>query len=128
MSSVEPKSETWCVHFTGVGDKTCKAGVAYKDMWDANRNLPCILASGAKKVCRHLLAPTQEQIDLYEKQISEMLAQFFGDMKSGTCPHCRKKLEWEKQIGRCVYGSCGCRLWQGKARTKAELAKTQSGE
>lgn len=63
MSNVEPRADTWCVHFTGVGNKTCKAGVDYQAMWDADKKLPCILADGSKTVCKHLLAPTQEQID-----------------------------------------------------------------
>ena len=34
------------------------------------------------------------------------------------CPRCGKKLEHMEQIGRCVYGSCGCRLYQGRVPEK----------
>ena len=29
------------------------------------------------------------------------------------CPHGGVKIEELKQVGRSVYGSCGCRLYQG---------------
>ena len=29
------------------------------------------------------------------------------------CPHCGAEIEELKQVGRSVYGSCGCRLYQG---------------
>ncbi len=29
------------------------------------------------------------------------------------CPHCGVKIEELRQVGRSVYGSCGCRLYQG---------------
>jgi hypothetical protein len=123
---IEPKSDTWCVHFTGVMNKTCKAGMIYRDMWDANRQLPCILGDGSTTVCQHLQRPTPEQVALHEQEIEDMLKKFFGAMNSGNCPHCGKVLESERQIGRCVYGSCGCRLWQGKARTVAKRRELQA--
>ena len=30
-----------------------------------------------------------------------------------TCPHCGAKTKPLQQVGRSVYGSCGCRLYQG---------------
>lgn len=36
-----------------------------------------------------------------------------NDEKLETCPHCGAKIEEMKQVGRSVYGSCGCRLYQG---------------
>ena len=126
MSNIEPKSNIWCIHFTGIQSNYCDAGVVYRDIWDNSRRLPCILDSGSTSVCPHLQPPTQEQVALYEQQMQETLNQLLADMQNGICPHCGKKLEWEQQIGRCAYGSCGCRLWQGKARTKAQLMAAQN--
>lgn len=33
----------------------------------------------------------------------------------GECPVCKRKVE-KKQVGRCVYGDCGHRLYQGRLR------------
>src|SRR5438132_14025994 len=30
------------------------------------------------------------------------------------CPYCKQTVKELKQVGRCVYNSCGCRLWQGR--------------
>lgn len=55
------------------------------------------------------------------EEVNLILAKFLSDVDKGVCPHCTKTLEWERQVRRSVYGSCGCRLWQGKARTIEEL-------
>lgn len=126
MNNIEPKSDTWCIHFTGIMNKTCKVGVSYADMRDSASRLPCILANDSQTICRHRQAPTSEQVELGEKQLAEAVTRFFTAMNNGRCHHCGKILEHEKQNGRSVYGSCGCRLWQGKARKKAELQKLQA--
>jgi hypothetical protein len=124
--TIEPHADGWCIHFQSVLHKQCKLGIPYADLWDEKRKLPCILDEGATKVCPHLTRPTPEQIAASEAQIKEALENFFKAMHSGTCPHCGKTLEWERKVGRCVYGSCGCRLWQGKARSKEQLKALQA--
>lgn len=126
--SIEPKSDTWCIHFTGVQKNICEAGMTYRDMWDNNRKLPCILASGSTTICPHLQAPTPEQVAEFERQTEELMQQLLTDINTGACPHCHKPLQSERQVGRCVYGSCGCRLWQGKARTPEELRRLQEAQ
>lgn len=41
----------------------------------------------------------------------------FDDLEHGRCPHCHKKCT-QRQVGHCVYGSCGHRLFQGKADSR----------
>lgn len=34
--------------------------------------------------------------------------------ESTECPNCGDTVTSLEQDGRCVFGSCGCRLWQGE--------------
>ena len=48
----------------------------------------------------------------------EVLAVLIAIMKVSegeidVCPHCGTKITDMRQIGRCVYAGCGCRLYQG---------------
>lgn len=38
--------------------------------------------------------------------------------ESNTCPHCGESTKPLRQVGRSVYGACGCRLYQGKLPNK----------
>lgn len=37
----------------------------------------------------------------------------FSERKTDVCPRCGHKVTELRQVGRSVYASCGCRLWQG---------------
>ena len=50
------------------------------------------------------------------------LDEFLAKAAKAICPRCDQPIQQERQIGRCVYAvPCGCRLWQGMARSRAEL-------
>ena len=125
---IEPHAAGWCVHFNGIQKKFCKLEVEYDSVCDDSSRpykWPCILSQDAKTSCAYLRRPTPEEIALSEKQTQEVLAGFFKDMSAGACPHCKKVLTSERQVGRSVYGSCGCRLWQGTARSVKKLRELQ---
>lgn len=37
----------------------------------------------------------------------------FQAHETEMCPYCGQHVTSLQQVGRSVYGSCGCRLWQG---------------
>jgi hypothetical protein len=60
-----------------------------------------------------------------DKVPPEVLAVFVATMKVSAgeldvCPHCGAKITDMRQIERCVYGGCGCRLYQGSVPEKWE--------
>ncbi len=93
--------------------KECKKGIAYASFGGA-RELPC----WNEKIggCDLAEYPTPEQIAEREARI----LQFMDGMRKFTvhetdiCFHCGKQVTSLRQVGRCVYGSCGCRMWQGR--------------
>lgn len=44
----------------------------------------------------------------------DVIRNAFEDLEAGRCPHCHRKCT-QTQVANCVYGSCGHRLYQGKA-------------
>lgn len=50
--------------------------------------------------------PTQDEINA-------IFTRYLEDLMQGLCPICKQKVT-KRQVGRCVYGSCGHRLYQGK--------------
>ena len=43
------------------------------------------------------------------------LDQHFAELRDGKCPTCHQAVT-QKQVGHCVYGSCGHRLYQGRLK------------
>jgi hypothetical protein len=54
-----------------------------------------------------------------EKQHLIAIQEYFEAIRRGECPLCKKVVKM-KQVGKCVYGSCGHRLYQGKLREAAD--------
>lgn len=62
--------------------------------------------------------PPKTLEELKEELPSEVYEQLISmiEISQGNydiCPHCGAEIEEMKQVGRSVYGSCGCRLYQG---------------
>lgn len=112
----------FCIHYppNGMGgNTTCKAGVVMKDTLEkefvnGRKNAPCW--TDEVKTCELAQYPTPEQIAEREKWLNERLDMIrkFTVRETDVCFHCGKKVSKLRQVGRCVYGSCGCRMWQGK--------------
>lgn len=60
-----------CVHFTGIQNKLCNAGVNYDDFRGEERpfKFPCIGQGGE---CSKLQLPTQEQVERFNKEMDLM--------------------------------------------------------
>lgn len=67
-----------CVHFTGIGNNVCKAGVVY-DSFERGKSLPCILKMqhlGEQNVCAKYEKPTAESLAKEDRAWDKM----YGDM------------------------------------------------
>lgn len=110
-------SDKWCRHFNGIQYTYCRAEVKYADVRnEAERpyRLPC---HGEQAVCscEKYDPRTPEEIAETEREFQAALKHIdaFAEHESDTCPHCGQQVTALRQVGRCVYTSCGCRLWQG---------------
>jgi hypothetical protein len=106
-----------CVHFNGIMNDSCDAGVNYKELlgdgpgWAAH--MPCFNDEKSSVNCPLASFRTPEQarkeIDEQEVQIVEFIQQ----LNDSICPTCKVQVR-QRQVGPCVYGTCGHRLYQGK--------------
>ena len=116
MDDLKEKILDRCIHFSGFGDKECKAGVSYETVKDTTQRpfrWPCTrgaiaVSCPSKETCSEEEA--QAEVDEWEKVLKEA----DENAAKGLCPTCGKTVEPRKQVGRCVYGACGHRLYQGE--------------
>lgn len=111
-------SDKWCRHFNGIQYGECKAGVAYETVTDRSvrpSRWPCH-GELCDTICAQYEPHTPEELAEMERKMQEKIKHLFAfeSRESDICPHCGKQVTALKQVGRCVYTSCGCRLWQGK--------------
>jgi len=89
-----------CIHFNGIQNKLCEAGVDYHDLATPRYNLPCLtgfLAETNKTPdcrCSKYQAATEEDV---AKDRAEMLAAVAA-LNDETCPQCRATLQ-VRQVG-----------------------------
>jgi len=106
-----------CVYFNGITNETCDAGVGYKQLlgdgvgWAAH--MPCFNDDGATVVCQKRQLPTRETAVATEEDHDRRIKQFIEELNNSVCPICKQKVQ-QRQVGPCVYGTCGHRLYQGK--------------
>ena len=114
-----------CRHFNGIQNETCAIGVVYKELlarFAGEATLPCIpKLTGARPIaeCAGFRYPTEAELDADEKASAEALTIYLTALEKGLCPHCGEPYQPARQVGRCVYGICGCRLYQGRLPKKA---------
>jgi len=121
-----------CVHFTGTQQLKCKAAVNYRalvggpDFGWATR-LPCLRGGfweekakeqGGFVACESQRFPSTEEVEAEAAESEERLRAFMARLAAGECPTCKKPVQM-RQVGHCVYGDCGHRLYQGKLPKKA---------
>lgn len=114
-------NKEWCRHYAGLErGKTCEAGVEMDTVITKAPQKPGIVWACCYEEARHLCPAfehyTAEEIATSEAEIIAFLERFtaLNSGQTNICHHCGKEIESMRQVGRCVYGSCGCRLWQGK--------------
>ena len=113
-----------CKHFTGIQNDTCGANVNYRELvggpdlgWA--RKIPCTnsFESEEKAICGLREYPTREEAEAHEAEVEQAINLFLDELKSGHCPYCHKVVA-QQQVGSCVYGTCGHRLYQGQVNPK----------
>ena len=111
-----------CIHFNGTMNEACEIGVNYHDLaggppgfgWALR--LPCIgrpNPSPLESTCDKLVRTTPEQAAEWERVALEGFRQRMAAINRGECPDCKRPVKM-RQVGRCVYGDCGHRLYQGR--------------
>ena len=111
-------SDQWCNHYNGLNNEKCRNGVRYAEIRPALRELDSYrcLNPKAKMQCLGHELRTQEEIDRNNQYAADYLikSNLLWTRDGDECPVCGQKVTSGKQIGRCVYASCGCRMGQGK--------------
>ena len=117
-----------CIHFNGIQNDACKVGVSYDSVWDGPkppRRLPCFKADanshlgGGLIECPKAEFMAREQAIADDAESAATVAAYFEAIKAGNCPNHKRPVTL-RQVGHCVYGDCGCRMYQGKLPSKAE--------
>lgn len=116
-----------CVHFNGTINDRCKAGVCYDDVAApdvAPLRLPCF-RSDSFAIRRAPIDPppcaarrwlTDAEVDAEVAACDAAINDHLAKIAAGVCPTCGGALEPRQQVGRCIYGACGCRIGQGRIR------------
>ena len=116
----EEQIADWCVHFTGLMQQRCAAGVIYTEVKGDGPRWPCFQRDGVASACPHTRYPTPEEVAAQVAESDAALARFLADLAADRCPHCQTPITTYSQVGRCVYGApCGHRLYQGRVPRKA---------
>lgn len=115
---------TWCIHFNGIMEKVCRAGVSYDDPKFGGRQpyraeLPCLKAEVTDPtrtdLCDQCEFLTEEQAKAKAEESARHIRALFKKEAAGICPTCDRQIDERRQVGRCVYASpCGHRLYQGR--------------
>lgn len=108
-----------CIHFNGVLHDRCKAGVAYESVRGATRGLPCLQEYAEGTTCESAIYPTREAAEQRVAESRQSIVEYFAAIKAGKCPLCDQAVTM-RQVGACVYGDCGHRLYQGKLPKAAQ--------
>ena len=114
-----------CRHFNGIMNETCKAGVRYKEVRDSASHpyrWPCFQDNGCSERCSSVSYYTPDEVAARVAESKAALDAFLSKLNNNICPECDQPLTYKRQVGRCVYGSCGHRLYQGRL-TEEERAK-----
>ena len=116
--SLAEQYKGWCKHFNGIQNDACKIGVSYASLvpeeFGRARKLPCFASTVNPVPCVSCVFPTDEEAAAYERESRRRIAEYMAAIAEGKCPVCKVTVE-QRQVGHCVYGSCGHRLYQGRA-------------
>jgi hypothetical protein len=105
-----------CNNFNGLVNRYCKANIEYETVKDKSQSpfrFPCFSSDKGNYHCDKAVFPNEAEAKELESQSHREIQDYFNKIQNDICPICDKKIT-KSQIGRCVYGSCGHRLYQGK--------------
>jgi hypothetical protein len=108
-----------CIHFNGILHDRCRAGVAYESVRGSTRGIPCLKERAEGTTCEAAIFPTREAAEQRVAEGRQSIVEYFAAIRAGKCPLCDKPVEM-RQVGACVYGDCGHRLYQGKLAKAAQ--------
>lgn len=105
-----------CVHFNGVMNDECDAGVNYHGLLGDGvgcfAHMPCLSDKQSSVTCSRAQflseSEARAKVDAHEVHIQEFIQQ----LNNSICPTCKVEVK-QRQVGPCVYGTCGHRLYQG---------------
>lgn len=121
VDQIVARDMTRCVYFNGMMNDACKAGIRYHDLVGSEigwgLRLPCIKLERSTDTvpCSRLLLPTAEEAKAKAEEIVAAATERMEAIARGECPICERKVEM-RQVGRCVYGDCGHRMYQVKLK------------
>jgi hypothetical protein len=114
-----------CIHFNGMINKVCRAGVSYDSVQDRSQipnAYPCLKGEWLSGEARPEATTTCEQQQFLtdeeaQTKADEIYARARARMEresAGFCGSCDQKVEKKVQVGPCIYNDpCGCRVGQG---------------
>lgn len=106
-----------CVHFNGVMNDKCDAGVNYHgllgDGFGCFAHMPCLNDEASTVTCIKATFPTEQQARQQVEEHDKHIQEFIEQLNNSICPICKIEVR-QRQVGPCVYGSCGHRLYQGR--------------
>lgn len=119
-----------CIHFTGIGNSECKAGVNYRNLiggpdFGWAKHLPCLKDDQSPVVCTVAKFPTEDEARTEVDRREVAIQRFLSELNDGVCPYCKIQVQ-QRQVGSCVYGTCGHRLYQGKVNSRFAEKKIHS--
>ena len=105
-----------CIHFNGVQHDVCDAGVNYHGLMGSETgcfaHMPCFNDEKSTVVCPKRQFPSREEAEKDVTESDARIAKFIEELNQSICSICKVQVK-QRQVGRCVYGTCGHRLYQG---------------
>lgn len=114
-----------CRYFNGISNERCQAGIKYTDLlgdgpgWAAH--MPCLRDDNATVVCGQASFPSEDEARRDVDEREARIVKFLEELNNGICPICKVQVQ-QRQVGPCVYGTCGHRLYQGSVNPKFKAA------
>lgn len=109
-----------CIHFNSVMNDECEAGVNYHALlgngFGCFAHMPC-LSDTTITTCDKSSFPTEDEARAQVEAREIKIQEFIRELNDGICPVYKVEVK-QRQVGPCVYGTCGHRLYQGKVNPK----------
>lgn len=114
MKSLELQIMDSCKHFNGIQHEMCFRKVPYEQFRKTGGalSLPCFQDELNGAGCDKAEWWTLQEAEKQAEESRQAVEKYISAIAEGKCPQCDKRV-LHKQVGHCVYGSCGHRLYQG---------------
>ncbi len=123
VESLVARQRETCIHFTGLQNKVCEAGVDYASMRDVSGpGMACWPCLGGHRPCATACPKrelhNEEQAREFVTRVDQAIEAAFARVDAGLCHECSEPIEPSRVVGRCRYGACGHRI--GQALTEGD--------